>query len=416
MVMMTGKNPGELAIYGFKHRKGHSYTDGYIVNSTSVKDRTVWDVLSDKGRRSIILGVPPGYPPKHVTNAQTVSCFLTPSADSPFTFPEELKDEVIQAAGGKYIFDVTFRTENRDDVKKQLFEMTEKRFDVAEYLAKNKPWDLFMVHEIGFDRLHHAFWKFFDPTHPKYVKASQYEKIDEEYYQLVDRRIGRLLQIFGEDCTTFIVSDHGSKAMHGAFCINQWLEQQGYLAFKTRPTTPTDLEKVEIDWSRTKAWGWGGYYARIFLNIKGREKEGIIEASEFDKEKKILTEKILGIADDGGRRMENSVFEPEKLYGVARGDSPDLMVYFDDLRWRSAGSVGHPSLYLFENDTGPDDSVHSMDGIFLMHNPRRNLGARELKGADVKDMASTLLTVLGISPGAEGFDGRVLDEVVEGAR
>ena len=98
MVMMTGKNPGELAIYGFKHRKGSSYSDGYIVNSTSVKEKTVWDVLSDKGRRSIILGVPPGYPPKHVTNVQTISCFLTPSMESTFTSPQELRDEVIRAA------------------------------------------------------------------------------------------------------------------------------------------------------------------------------------------------------------------------------------------------------------------------------------------------------------------------------
>ena len=62
---------------------------------------------------------------------------------------------------------------------------------------------------------------------------------------------------------------------------------------------------------------------------------------------------MMRIKDDKGRTMRNQVFDPDRIYGIARGDKPDLMVYFDDLNWRSAGTVGHDSLYLFENDTGP---------------------------------------------------------------
>jgi predicted AlkP superfamily phosphohydrolase/phosphomutase len=114
--------------------------------------------------------------------------------------------------------------------------------------------------------------------------------------------------------------------------------------------------------------------------------------------------------------MNNTVFEPLELYGEAVGDSPDLMVYFDDLNWRSAGTVGHGSLYLPENDTGPDDSVHSMEGIFLMYNPRRNLGGRTINGAEIADIAPTLLQLYGLDlKGFGDFDGRVLPEVVEAA-
>lgn len=414
MVMMTGKNPGELGIYGFKHRRGYSYSDGYIVTSNNVAAKTVWDVLSEAGRKSVVIGVPPAYPVKHVANASTVSCFLTPSAERPFTNPDALKAEVVKAAGGEYVFDVTFRTENRADVKRELFEMTEKRFDVAEYLARNKPWDYFMLHEIGFDRLHHAFWKFFDPKHPKYVKGNEYEGIDLEYYSMVDRRIGALLPLFGDDCTTFVVSDHGSKAMLGGFCVNQWLEQEGYLKFKKRPDKPTELDKAEIDWAKTKAWGWGGYYARIFFNVKGREATGVIDQAQLEAEKRKLTEKILKIKDHTGRTMRNSVSEPAKLYGTAIGDKPDLMVYFDDLDWRSAGTVGHDSLYLFENDTGPDDSVHSMDGVFMMRVPRRDLKGREVKGARVEEMAPTILSILGIDPEGAGFKGKAIAAALDG--
>ena len=416
MVMFTGKDPGQLGIYGFRHRNGFSYTDGYIVNSTHVKEKTVWEILSKCGLRSVILGMPPGYPPKPVPNALIVSCFLTPNQDRPFTAPPEQREEILRVAGGKYIFDVTFRTEDRDTLKEELFEMTQKRFDVAEHLARNKPWDLFMMHEIGFDRLHHAFWKFFDPAHPKYVPGNIYEKIDEEYYRMVDERIGRLLAVLGDDCLTFVMSDHGSKAMKGAFCVNEWLQEEGYLSLRARPSSVTEVEKADVDWGKTKAWGWGGYYARIFFNVRGRETNGIVEASDLEVEKKALTKRIMEVKDHLGRKMESRVLDPKKVYGTARGDRPDLMVYFDDLNWRSAGTVGHESKYLFENDTGPDDSVHSMQGVFLMAHPKRDYGGREIKGARVEDIAPTLLHQFGIAIKELGpdLDGKTL--MVEAGR
>ena len=105
---------------------------------------------------------------------------------------------------------------------------------------------------------------------------------------MVDARIGKLVKIFGDDCLTFILSDHGSKGMHGAFCVNQWLEREGYLKFKTPPASLMEIEKASIDWEKTKAWGWGGYYARILFNVKGREPSGIIEPGELEWEKKKL--------------------------------------------------------------------------------------------------------------------------------
>ncbi|MEM3808139.1 MAG: alkaline phosphatase family protein [Nitrososphaerota archaeon] len=413
MVMMTGKNPGKLGIYGFRHRKPGTYSDGYIVNSTHVKEETVWDVLSREGKKSIVLGVPPSYPPKPLKNGIVVSCFLTPNKDRSFTYPEELRKEILEITGGRYEFDVTFRTEDRDVLKQELFAMTEARLDVALYLVNNKQWDFFMMHEIGFDRLHHAFWKFFDPAHPKYVKGNKYEHIAEEYYSMFDQRLGKLMSSFPKDTITFILSDHGSKAMKGAFCVNQWLEREGYLRLRTRPKAQLDLGKADIDWSRTKAWGWGGYYARIFFNVKGREPNGTISPSDLENEKKKLTQKIMSISDGNGRAMVNKVFEPDKLYGKAIGDKPDLMVYFDDLNWRSAGTVGHDSLYLSENDTGPDDSVHSMDGVFMMYVPGRDLGGKKIEGLRIEDIGPTILKLYGLAYSGGPVDGRVIPEVLE---
>ena len=393
MVIMTGRNPGELGIYGFRHRRGFTYQDGYIVNSSHVREPAVWDLLAKKGLKSCVIGVPPSYPPKPV-NGSMVSCLITPGASRPYTYPAELKSE-IEGLVGEYIFDVTFRVEDRHALKKQLFEMTEKRFKVAEYLAKKQDWNLFIMHEIGFDRLHHAFWKFFDTSHPRYAKGNEFEGIAEEYYRLFDDRLASLIETVGKDVPVLILSDHGSKAMKGAFCINQWLEKEGYLALERPPTAVTELDKAGVDWGKTRAWGWGGYYARIFLNIRGREPQGIVDPLRVEQLKAELKTKLSAVRDPEGRPMNNSIFDPSTKYGTANGDKPDLMVYFGDLDWRSAGTVGHPSLYLSENDTGPDDSVHSMQGVFIYHDGKivKDLG---LLGAE--DVAPTILSLFGVEP------------------
>ena len=111
--------------------------------------------------------------------------------------------------------------------------------------------------------------------------------------------------------------------------------------------------------------------------------------------------------------MGNQVFEPNSLYHGAIGDAPDLMVYFGNLDWRSAGTVGHGELYLSENDTGPDDSVHSMDGVMMVYDPRRNLGAKEIQGADVQQIAPILLEALGLDAAKEGIEGHAPDGLMD---
>ena len=74
--------------------------------------------------------------------------------------------------------------------------------------------------------------------------------------------------------------------------------------------------------------------------------------------------------------MNTKIYKPEELYNVIKGDAPDLLVYFDDLSWRSAGTVGYDSMYLNENDTGPDDAVHDYFGIFIINDPKKKIGKK----------------------------------------
>jgi predicted AlkP superfamily phosphohydrolase/phosphomutase len=388
MVMATSRNPGSLGLYGFRHRKGFSYTDGWIANSLSVKAEKIWDVLARAGMRVCVVGVPPSYPPTPV-NGELVSCFITPDANREYTYPPELKQEIEELVG-PYPFDVEFRTDQRDQLLKDLHLMTETHFRVIEHLMTTRPWDFFMFVDIGLDRMHHAFWKYFDKDHPKYVSGNQYESAMLDYYKRLDEHVGRLLKLVDDDTIVVAVSDHGVKGMRGAFCVNEWLIREGYLALKERPRSVVELEKAAVDWGRTKAWAWGGYYARVFLNVKGREPQGLIELSEFERERDKLAERLKTITDPSGRRMDTQAYKPEELYPVSIGDRPDLMVYFDDLYWRSAGTLGHTDIYLSENDTGPDDAVHSQYGAFILHDKQLKHTGR-IPDIDVLDIAPTLL-------------------------
>lgn len=404
MVMATGKTPGELGMYGFRHRKGPSYTDGWIVSSNTVKAPTYADLLGRAGRPVCLVGVPPGYPPRPL-NGCAVGCFLTPGPDSQSTYPASLKDE-LRAVAPRYQYDVEFRTEDRDALRADLFDMTDQHFRAVEHLLVTRPWDLFQFVEIGVDRLHHAFWKFWDRTHHKYVPGNRYEGVMREYYRMIDGWLGRLLERLPDNADVLVVSDHGAKGMRGAFCVNQWLAEQGYLTLARPPASVISIEQAEVDWSRTVAWGWGGYYARIFLNLQGREAQGTVPPGDYARVRAELADRLRMIRDPHGRQMDTRVYAPEDLYPACAGDPPDLLVYFDDLYWRSAGTIGHPSPYLDENDTGPDDAVHAHEGLYIWHRPGAS-GSRRVD-ASIYDVAPTVLRVFGLDDGA-GIAGKGLE-------
>jgi predicted AlkP superfamily phosphohydrolase/phosphomutase len=401
MVMATGKDAGRLGLYGFRHRTGNSYDKMWIATSKSIKEPAVWDIIGAGGGQSVLVSVPPSYPP-HKVDGNLVSCFITPDTGKEYTYPSELRGE-LEAKFGPYVFDVVFRTEDRGQILREIYDMTAKRFAVLDYLARTKPWDLFWFVEIGVDRIQHAFWKFHDTSHHLYEPGNPYESAIVDYYKYLDTRIGEFLRFVPEDTVVLVISDHGAKRMKGAFCINEWLIAQGDLTLKETPRRGVSIEKTPIDWPRTKAWGWGGYYARLFLNVEGREPQGTIHPENYEMEREALAERLRAIRGPQGEAWATRVIKPNEYFQDLRGDYPDLMVYFDDLYWRSAGTLGWGTMFLSENDTGPDDAVHAQEGVYILFDPASKVSVR--KNIDIIDVAPTLLRALG-APVPSDMKGR----------
>jgi len=274
--------------------------------------------------------------------------------------------------------------------------LADQHQQVILYLMKNKPWDFFMHVDMGVDRIHHGFWKYFDERHPLYEAGNPYENAVRDYYIHLDRQIGERLALLDDDTAILVVSDHGGKPMMGGICFNEWLKQEGYLVLDYQPEGVVPLEKCEVDWSKTRAWGSGGYYARLFLNVKGREPEGIIDPAEYEAVRDELAAKIAAITDPDGVNIGSVAYKPEAIYREVKNIAPDLIVYFGDLSWRSVGSLGLNRIHTFENDTGPDDANHAQQGLYIYNDPRRSGQGRGPR-RHLMDVTPTILQRLGVA-------------------
>lgn len=388
--MMTGRDPGELGIYGFRNRRDRTYTSMGISDGSAVRFPRLWDYLGDAGWRVAALSVP-GTTPPYPVNGSLVSCFLTRSQEVPFTHPPELAAQ-IRAWLPDFMMDVpNFRSDEKQRILDNLYTLCDQRFTLADKLIDRDAPDFLMLVDMGVDRIHHAFWKPMDPRHPQYEPDSAFANAIHDYYVHVDRRVGELLDRCDPETAVLVVSDHGAQPLMGGFCLNEWLIAQGYLTLKATPAEPAALDEVEVDWGQTRAWGAGGYYGRIFLNVKGREPEGAIAMADYEATRDQLSQQLSALTDPNGKPLPVKVFKPQKIYQKVRGVAPDLIVYFDDLAWRSVGSVGLGSFFTTENDTGPDDANHAPFGLMIFHDPQRPQGGQVLEGAQLYDILPTLL-------------------------
>ncbi|HEV7223746.1 MAG TPA: alkaline phosphatase family protein [Pirellulales bacterium] len=404
MCLATSRDPGSLGVYGFRNRLDHGYHRLGLASSASIAAPTLWDQIGLEGGRANIVGVPPNFPPRPV-NGVSVGCFLTPDTTrNIYAHPACVQGEIEQLIG-VYPVDVAgFRTHDKRRLLADLYSLSRRQWTVVRHLLRNTEWDYFQFVEIGLDRLQHGFWKFHDPEHLLHEPGHPYQHAIRDYYRHLDEEIGRTLDLLDEETIVLVTSDHGARRLDGGFCINEWLLDEGLLALRKYPEQVTPPERLDIDWPRTKVWSEGGYYARIFLNVRGREPEGSIAPQDYETFRDEVAARLEATVDPSGRPLGTVVYRPEEIYREVRGVAPDLIVHLGGLAWRSIGSVGHGRIHVQENDTGPDDCNHAQFGAFILNAaacPRRG----EVCGAHLLDLAPTLLELGGYDvPG--GMQGR----------
>ena len=239
--IVTGKNAGKHGVYEFASLKKNSY-DAFPLNASHRTGMDLWEILSEKGKKVAVIGVPMTFPVRKV-NGCLVSGFLTPNDDVDFTYPAELKKELNDNVPGyatnpSHLFDYGGK-QSDDKYIDALFPVLDKHIEGTKYLAKNKEWDFFMGVFNETDWIQHKFWSAIDSKHPHYTqdRANRYGDIILKVYAKLDKALDELIDIAGPLTHVMIISDHGVGPQYKKFMTNNFLLQIGSLKLKRNPGT-----------------------------------------------------------------------------------------------------------------------------------------------------------------------------------
>jgi predicted AlkP superfamily phosphohydrolase/phosphomutase len=389
--LAASQDPGSLGIYDLCNRLDYSYSPPARAAAGPVQVGALWDQMALSGKQSIVVAVPPSFPPRPIAGI-SIGCSLTPgpSADE-FTFPAGLKD-TIRGLVGDYAADVNFAGQSKDDLREQIFEMSRKQWEVARWLLRDQEWAYFHFVDVGLDRIQCAFWQYFDPQHLQYQPGSPYQEVISDYHLWLDEQVGSVLQLLDAETVLLLVSTNGARGLDGGFAINQWLLQEGLLVLNQPPGPGiTPFDQLNVNWARTRAWGGDGPCASVYFNVQGREPQGIIPAQDHEAFRDEIKTRLESLLDDGGRPLRAEVLKPSQLYRQTRNVAPDLIVQLNEGRRSSLGSVGHPGLYVRDLAMG---CTPAAPGMFVLTAPNCPLSGL-YEGADLLDMAPTVLDLAG---------------------
>jgi len=232
---VTGKNPGKHGIFDFRESPLLDFRRS-LVSGASVKAVKLWQIINRTGGKVGVMNVPITYPPEPVDGFM-ISGMMTPGPDADYTFPADLKDELLGAIDD-YVVNVDiprYDVELKEDALAFLRDIRhsfEKRRDALFYLMEHKEWDFLMAVFILTDRVQHLFWKYLDPGEP-FHETDRGRFICKEVikaYQIMDDMFGQLLDgKLGPDVDLLVMSDHGFGPTHDWFNVNSWLMDQDLL-------------------------------------------------------------------------------------------------------------------------------------------------------------------------------------------
>ncbi|HEX6823991.1 MAG TPA: alkaline phosphatase family protein [Candidatus Sulfotelmatobacter sp.] len=257
------------------------------------------------------------------------------------------------------------------------------------------------------DRVQHMFWRYLDDDHPaaREVPRDQRPTVIQDLYARMDELIGRVMKQIDDQTLLMIVSDHGFKSFARCVNLNAWLYKNEYLALKSGKTESGDWFN-DVDWSRTRAYTMG--LNGLYLNLKGREREGIVEpGAEAEILKNELRCKLDGLVDPASGRVGiTGVFDCDEVYaGPYVDNAPDLIVgYGDGFRASWDSVMGKVTSHIFEDNLKAWSGDHCIDPRLVPGVLFCNYRISEEKPAIV-DVAPTMLRLFGLALPAH-FDGK----------
>ncbi|MBI2977118.1 MAG: alkaline phosphatase family protein [Chloroflexi bacterium] len=452
---MTGKNAGKHGCVWWLKRDAAGRLDRVPLDSRSVQGDTIWSLLSALGKKVIVQNVPVTYPVEPV-NGVVVSGLLTPRAAADFVYPPDLKAKIDDEVGGYQIYPEGGYAKGREQAfLDALIANINQHARAADYLLRTQSWDFFILVLGPTDEGAHKYWHYLDPAHHMHnpAEAAKFGDSIQEMYAAADEAIGKLTRHAAESDTVIVMSDHGFGPVERFFLPNNWLMARGLLRLKPGGITPlkrllfnagftprniyplgkqalsllrgsknlrqrldparqgqSPLRKIflsdaDIDWAHTQAYASGFLFSQIYINLRGRDPEGIVSGSEYETLREQLIAGLLAVINPAtGQPHYARIYRREELYsGPLLDTMPDLIGHPADFRTVDSG-MDFRSNKLFETDSALS-GTHRIEGLFTITGPGVRRG-EQISPIRIYDLAPTILYRLGV-PVPDDMDGKV---------
>lgn len=443
----TGVNAGRHGLWEFVER----YDSGYrlrLVNGSFRRAPAVWDYLSTAGRRVGVVNVPFTWPASEV-NGFMVSGFDAAGAERGLVQPASVVQE-LRSRFGPFVLDHRAPLDDHGDIDTELVRRAaEQKVDITLWLAERFDPELLVMVFMAADHSAHYGWRDWEERGVESRLA--------EVYRILDEASGRLLESLESPGDVLVLSDHGSGRLDGVINLNAWFAQEGFLQFaagagtrqagflarsvlysviEARRRLPQgfrtfvkrrapglrdrlhELKEYDgVDWPKTKAFAYG-YMGTVFLNVSGRERDGIVQPGEdYDRVCEEITRRLLDLRDPKtGGRIVTAVHRRDALFhGPEIEKVPDLIVEFADDAWAGKGNLRdrNPRVWDTLAPSGvPMQGSHRSEGIVALCGPSTRAGVAI--SASIEDIASTLL-YLSAAPVPPDLEGRILEEAIDPA-
>jgi predicted AlkP superfamily phosphohydrolase/phosphomutase len=450
---VTGKNPGQHGLFDFLKRKTNSY-QLIPIDASQRKEKAIWDIMNQNKKKTMIIGVPVTYPPTKIDGVM-LSGMLTPKGGQVCSSKRILK--AIQKNVGEYLPcpEKTYSPKETDQMLNNLIKEVQSKTQTSLYLMENYDWDCLMVVFNASDGVMHAWWQYWDKNHPRHQKrkAKEFQEKITQVFQEIDQSINQLTTKAGKNPNLFIMSDHGLGPLENFFQTNNWLIQEGFLVlrknwlskfkyflFKSgftyknifqiinqlglKQTKKLDKRRTvrkladqlflsfqDVDWNKTKAYSLG-YIGQIYLNLQGREPQGIIKpGKEYQETRNEIIKRLRALKHpQTKKKFITQIYKKEKIYqGKNLNQAPDIIFYPDNLKSIAFGDFEFASNKIIDPAFGLSGH-HRMDGIWLASG--QNIRKQTNLKAQITDLAPTILYLANL-PFPKSMDGKIIRQAIK---
>ena len=448
--MFTGKNPARLGLFGLADRKKGEYSIGGP--PLSWEDlHPIWESAERFEREASVISVPTTSVPASGFSGNFVAGtgpMIGKSVNDKLAQPDSLDNWLRERDYRLHLrpSDASRKSpEGKRQYLKDLERLTESRFEVGGKLIEEN-WDLFIFSLFHTDMTQHIFWK-------DYMSGGEFGDAILDYYKKIDEKLRSLLERIEGPFDLVMVSDHGHTRLEKEIDLNRFLVENGWMTMeseeehkvtrrgiaewltklglkraykkvkelpgvnkldeKLRDSVPLDEHSSEdVSWKDTVAYSYS--LAGVYLNLSGREPEGVVGENEYEGLREEIMEALAELKDpETGDLVVENVYKKEKVYaGPHLEDAPDILIDYKDPYQDSHSEPAPQHESVFNEPSSFFTSTHTNDGIFIAHGPDiKNSGKLSLeKQISLMDITPTVLQLLG-NPIPENVDGKARKEV-----